>query len=207
MRVNRSRSSDGRGRRRGACGCSSKQSLDVTCASSAPPASGRRSAADAGVADGGWRRAGARGLHAAGRSGPGGILFAVSGEVLALDGYQFPPANPGDPAFVDGWEVHFTRLLVTVDKITLSNEPDVSPGDQSLTGAARSPRSTGPGRSIWRTATRATCRARAARARRRCRSPRSSTRTSRAGNAPASTPDGTRYAFGFDVVPRDGRAP
>jgi hypothetical protein len=63
--------------------------------------------------------------------GPGGVLFSVSGEVLALQGYPFPPANPGDPAFVDGWDVHFTRLLTTVDDITLSNGSDVTPGDQS----------------------------------------------------------------------------
>ena len=68
--------------------------------------------------------------------GPGGILFAVSGEVLALTGYAFPPVNDGDPAFVDGWQVSFTRLLTTVDKITLSSNPDVSPGNQALTGPA-----------------------------------------------------------------------
>src|SRR5947209_17581212 len=36
--------------------------------------------------------------------GAGGVLFAASGEVLALTGYPFPPANAGDPAFVDGWD-------------------------------------------------------------------------------------------------------
>ena len=67
--------------------------------------------------------------------GSGGILFAASGEVLALTGYPFPPVNPGDPVFVDGWDVHFTRLLTTVDKIRLSNDPDLSPGDPSQTGS------------------------------------------------------------------------
>ena len=66
--------------------------------------------------------------------GSGGILFAASGEVLALTGYPFPPVNAGDPAFVDGWDVHFTRMLVTVDKIKLSSNPDLAPGDQSQTG-------------------------------------------------------------------------
>jgi hypothetical protein len=65
--------------------------------------------------------------------GPGGVLFAASGEVLALTGYAFPPASADDPAFVDGWDVHFTRLLVTVDDITLSNGPNARPGDQSCT--------------------------------------------------------------------------
>jgi hypothetical protein len=66
--------------------------------------------------------------------GPGGILFAASGEALALTGYPFPPVRDGDPAFVDGWEVRFTRLLVTIDRLTLSNNPDLSPGDESQTG-------------------------------------------------------------------------
>ncbi len=66
--------------------------------------------------------------------GGGGIIFAASGEVLALTGYPFPPINSGDPAFVDGWDVKFTRLLVTVDKIALAQNPDLNPGDQSQTG-------------------------------------------------------------------------
>lgn len=65
--------------------------------------------------------------------GPGAVLFTVSGESLALGGYAFPPASAGDVAFVDGWDVHFDRLLVTVGKISLSSNPDRSPGDQSQT--------------------------------------------------------------------------
>lgn len=60
-------------------------------------------------------------------------MFTVSGEQLAQTGYAFPPTNPGDPAFVDGWEVHFTRLLVTIDNVTLSEGPNVRPGDESCT--------------------------------------------------------------------------
>ena len=68
--------------------------------------------------------------------GPGGVLFAASGEVLALTGYDFPP-NPVDaPAFVDGWQLRFTRLLTTIDKLKLSSNPDVDPGNQALTGGA-----------------------------------------------------------------------
>jgi hypothetical protein len=52
---------------------------------------------------------------------------------LALDGYPFPPASADDTAFVDGWDVHFTRLLVTVNDITLSNGPFIKPGDESCT--------------------------------------------------------------------------
>src|SRR5438309_8041291 len=64
----------------------------------------------------------------------GKIQFAASGEVLALGGYDFPPATADDPAFVDGWEVRFTKLLVVFDHITLSENPDTSTTDQSQTG-------------------------------------------------------------------------
>ena len=62
------------------------------------------------------------------------MQFTASGEVLALGGYAFPPATAGDPDFVDGWEVHFTKLLAVFDKMTLSENPDTSPTDQSQTG-------------------------------------------------------------------------
>src|SRR5882757_10055487 len=65
----------------------------------------------------------------------GTIQFAASGEVLALGGYAFPPATTDDPAFVDGWEIKFDELLVTIDKVTISENPDLNPGDQSQTGA------------------------------------------------------------------------
>lgn len=66
--------------------------------------------------------------------GAGAIWFAASGEVLALTGYPFPPANAGDPAFVDGWDLKFSHLLVTVDKVKISENPDTVPGDESKTG-------------------------------------------------------------------------
>ena len=66
--------------------------------------------------------------------GPGHILLTASGEVLALGGYAFPPANSGDVAFVDGWEFVFDKVLVTFDHVRLSQNPDKSPTDQSQTG-------------------------------------------------------------------------
>jgi hypothetical protein len=66
--------------------------------------------------------------------GPGGILVTASGQVPALTGYAFPPASGGDPAFVDGWQIDFSRILVTFDKVTLSEMPDLVTGDQSKTG-------------------------------------------------------------------------
>jgi hypothetical protein len=64
----------------------------------------------------------------------GSILFDISGEVLALGGYGFPPATADDPAFVDGWEIKFTELIVTVDKIKISEDPDTDPGNESKVG-------------------------------------------------------------------------
>ena len=64
----------------------------------------------------------------------GTVQFTASGEVLALGGYAFPPANPGDADFVDGWEVHFTKFIAVFDKVTLAENPDTSPTDQSQTG-------------------------------------------------------------------------
>jgi hypothetical protein len=112
--------------------CSSKQSLAVICASSQTcPAGTAGAGGSSSVPDGGILSLAA--FTPPTDPGPGGILFAASGEVLALTGYPFPPANDGDPAFVDGWNVHFTRLLVTLDNITLSNGPNVTPGDESCT--------------------------------------------------------------------------
>jgi len=140
--------------------------------------------------------------------GGGGILFAASGEVLALTGYPFPPVTQGDPCFVDGWDVHFDRLLVTVDKITMSENPDLSPGDESQTGPqvaevdgpwaidlSHSDPSYLPGKGGGGEQA----------------VPIAALKNQNSqGNQPFAT-DGTRYAFGFDVIAAtaktcDGRA-
>ncbi|MFL5308785.1 MAG: hypothetical protein ACJ8F1_26470 [Polyangia bacterium] len=108
--------------------CSNKQSLNVTCASDLTC----QAAADAGTATTNGPAQLAPFAPPA-DPGPGGIRFAASGEVLALSGYPFPPASADDPAFADGWSVQFARLLVTLNDLTLSEGPNVSPGDQSCT--------------------------------------------------------------------------
>ena len=136
--------------------------------------------------------------------GGGGVLFTVSGEALALTGYPFPPANPGDPAFVDGWEVKFTRLLTTIDAITVHERPDSVAGDESITGARVAeangpwavdlahtdprylPGKGGPGELAVPIAA-------------------LSSQNQVSGNPPFKT-DGTRYAFGFDMVAASARA-
>jgi hypothetical protein len=69
---------------------------------------------------------------------PGGppltIQVSASGEILSLGGYNFPPANPTDVAAVDGWELRFEQLLVTLDHIWIASNPDLDPTDQSRTG-------------------------------------------------------------------------
>ncbi len=64
----------------------------------------------------------------------GKIQFTASGEVLALAGYGFPPTTDEAIAFADGWEVRFDRVLVTFANITLSENPDMAPTDQSKIG-------------------------------------------------------------------------
>jgi hypothetical protein len=66
--------------------------------------------------------------------GKGNVLFTASGEVLALTGYDFPPASDSDAAFVDGWDVHFEHLITTLDALTLSENPDQQKGTQLGTG-------------------------------------------------------------------------
>lgn len=63
------------------------------------------------------------------------ITFTTSGETTALSGFAFPPASADDEAFVDGWQVEFERVLVTIDEVELTDNPDLSPTDQALTGA------------------------------------------------------------------------
>jgi len=68
--------------------------------------------------------------------GPGAFLITASGEKLALAGYAFTPGASlaSDPAFVDGWDVRFEHVIVTLDHVALSEGPDTNPTDQSETG-------------------------------------------------------------------------
>lgn len=68
----------------------------------------------------------------------GGFQITVSGEDLAVNGYDFAAGAKADddpPPFVDGWEVRFTHVIVTVDKIRLNEDPDKDPGDPQTLGA------------------------------------------------------------------------
>ena len=117
---------------------------------------------------------------------------------------RFRRRSDGDPAFVDGWDVKFTRLLVTVDKITLSENSRHRPG-RSVADRQRSSREVdgpwavdlahgdpsylagkgGPGEQAVPIA--------------------ALTNQNKNGGAAFAT-DGTRYAFGFDIVAADDGA-
>jgi hypothetical protein len=63
----------------------------------------------------------------------GRVEVQISGEEAATDGFLYPSGS--EVTFVDGWELRFSHLLVTVDDITLAENPDTAPANQSLTGA------------------------------------------------------------------------
>ncbi|MDP9150932.1 MAG: hypothetical protein M3O36_13460 [Myxococcota bacterium] len=66
--------------------------------------------------------------------GAGGILFSASGEVLSLGGFKFPPNGPVDTYMVDGWNFVLTEYLTVFDHITLWDNPNAVPTDQSQHG-------------------------------------------------------------------------
>lgn len=60
-----------------------------------------------------------------------GFVVTLSGEDAATEGFLFPAGS--EVTFADGWELHFEHVLVTVGSVTLSENPDRSPLDQSQT--------------------------------------------------------------------------
>lgn len=67
----------------------------------------------------------------------GSFLFTITGEASATEGFAFPPPAGGmEPFFIDGWELRYEHLLTTVDNVTLSENPDLSPGNPGMTGEA-----------------------------------------------------------------------
>ena len=139
-----------------------------------------------------------------GGSGGGSVQFTASGEVLALGGYAFPPATAGDPDFVDGWEMHFTKFIAVFDKVTLVGEArhvaDRSVADRQA--RRRDRRAVGDRPAQGRTAHGQ------GRQRRAGLPDRHASRTRTRTAAPPFDPT-MRYAFGFDSVPATavGEAP
>jgi hypothetical protein len=60
--------------------------------------------------------------------GAGAFWVTVSGEDLALLGYDWTSASEADgdpPAFVDGWAVRFEHVIITVDHLRINADPDL----------------------------------------------------------------------------------
>ena len=76
----------------------------------------------------------------AGRAG-GRVQIAISGEDIASEGIAFPEGS--EVTIVDGWQLELSHVLVTVGNVTLSDNPDLAPSDQSRTGAVAA-RAEGP---------------------------------------------------------------
>ena len=62
----------------------------------------------------------------------GTISVQISGEDAATDGFLFPSGS--EVTFSDGWELCFSHVLVTLGRVTISEDPNLSPSDQSRTG-------------------------------------------------------------------------
>ena len=70
--------------------------------------------------------------------GKGGFFVTVSGESLAVTGYDWTSGSlaEGDPpGFVDGWEVRFEHVILTLGNIRLNADPDKDPGAPDKLGA------------------------------------------------------------------------
>lgn len=63
------------------------------------------------------------------------LLVTITGESSATEGTGFPPApGGGEPFFIDGWELTYEHVLVTVGAVNVSEGPETNPNDQSITG-------------------------------------------------------------------------
>ncbi|MCL2627008.1 MAG: hypothetical protein FWD46_09410 [Cystobacterineae bacterium] len=65
-----------------------------------------------------------------------GFRILVSGEDMVAHGVAFPPsaARGYSIFFVDGWALSFESVILTLAHVQLSENPDMSPGDASITG-------------------------------------------------------------------------
>ena len=62
------------------------------------------------------------------------LFITVTGESSATEGNAFPPAAGAELYFLDGWEITYEHVLVTVGSVNLSEGPDTNPNDQAVTG-------------------------------------------------------------------------
>jgi hypothetical protein len=70
--------------------------------------------------------------------GAGAFWVTVSGEDLALLGYDWTPsaeAGGDPPAFVDGWAISFEHAIITVDRLRINADPDRDEANPLALGA------------------------------------------------------------------------
>lgn len=72
------------------------------------------------------------GSGAGGAAGAGSVQVQISGEDLATDGFDFPTGS--EVTIVDGWQIRFDHVFVTVGRAWLSDNPDLNPSDASQLG-------------------------------------------------------------------------
>ncbi|MDB4944750.1 MAG: hypothetical protein JWP97_4284 [Labilithrix sp.] len=73
----------------------------------------------------------------AGGPAKNGFQITVSGEDLAINGYDWQDgakANDDPPAFVDGWAVVFEHIIVTIGEVRLNASPDKDPANPETQG-------------------------------------------------------------------------
>jgi len=107
--------------------------LFATLASACGPMTSTDAGTDAGQGDGGTFLAfSAPSTQSVNDS----LLVTITGEATALEGFGFPPAGAGgEPYFLDGWEVRFEQVLVTMGGVTVNENPEMNPNDPSQVGA------------------------------------------------------------------------
>jgi hypothetical protein len=70
---------------------------------------------------------------AATTGGTGSVKVQISGEEAGTDGFLFPTGS--EVTLADGWEIQFSHVLVTIGNVTLAENPDRAPSDQSRIGS------------------------------------------------------------------------
>ncbi len=76
---------------------------------------------------------GSGGSGGSGGSSAGSIDVQISAEEAGTDGFLFPTGS--EVTIADGWELTFEHVFVTIGSVTISDNPDVAPSDQSQVGA------------------------------------------------------------------------
>ncbi|MBK8255448.1 MAG: hypothetical protein IPK82_22655 [Polyangiaceae bacterium] len=75
---------------------------------------------------------GSDGTGGAGGNAAGSVQVQISGEDIATAGFLFPDGS--EVRIADGWEIQFSHVLVSLQSVSLNENPDKAPSDQSQMG-------------------------------------------------------------------------